>query len=144
MLSTLDTTRLVIRPLRLDDVSSIHQLYADIDWADRSADEPTNLARRRSWVEWSIRNYEQLARLNQPPYGERAVVLKDREATFAGLIGLVPLLAPSVSCQASAASKARATLPRRAVLGDLAGAARQGVRRRMRIPADVITHSART
>ncbi len=112
MLSTLDTTRLVIRPLRLDDVSSIHQLYADIDWADRSADEPTNLARRRSWVEWSIRNYEQLARLNQPPYGERAVVLKDGEATFAGLVGLVPLLAPSVSCQASAASKARATLPR--------------------------------
>jgi hypothetical protein len=30
-------------------VPSIHQLYADIDWADRSADEPANLARRRSW-----------------------------------------------------------------------------------------------
>jgi len=93
MLSTLATKRVLIRPLRLDDVPSIHQLYADIDWADRRADEPTNLARRRSWVEWSIRNYEQLAQLNQPPYGDRAVVLKDGE-TFAGLVGLVPLLAP--------------------------------------------------
>src|SRR6185295_5606905 len=42
---------------------------------------------------WSIRNYEELAQLHQPPYGDRAVVLKGTRQ-IAGLVGLVPLLAP--------------------------------------------------
>ena len=49
--------------------------------------------RRRIWLEWTVRNYEELARLKQPPYGERVIELKNQQE-FAGLVGLVPLLKP--------------------------------------------------
>ena len=38
-------------------------------------------------------NYDQLARLYQPPYGDRAIVLKD-ERTLIGSCGYVPCLGP--------------------------------------------------
>ena len=28
------------------------------------------------WLQWTILNYKQLAKLNQPPYGNRAIILK--------------------------------------------------------------------
>lgn len=92
-LPTLETQRLQIRPLRMEDLNDCHRLYVDIDWADKSVSEEENLQRRRQWLEWTVRNYEQLALLYQPPYGDRAVVLKD-SGRFVGLVGLVPLLAP--------------------------------------------------
>lgn len=88
----LETERLLIRPLTPADELPCHALYVDIDWADHGVSDATNRERRREWIEWSVRNYVQLSRLQQPPYGERAVVAKD--GGFVGLVGLVPLLAP--------------------------------------------------
>jgi len=90
---TLETERLIVRPCAMDDLEACHRLYLDIEWADMNASDSENRDRRRGWLEWTIRNYEELARLRQPPYGERAVELKN-DQQFAGLVGLVPLLAP--------------------------------------------------
>ena len=93
LLPTLKTDRLRIRPLSAKDLSICHQLYLDTKWADQGlADEP-NLQIRRSWLDWTIRNYTELDRLNQPPYGDRAVELQEN-GRLIGLVGLVPLLAP--------------------------------------------------
>jgi len=89
----LNTTRLQIRPIRAEDLDACHQLYRDIGWADRGRSEAENYERRRSWVDWSIANERELARLNQPPMGERTVV--DRvTGDFVGLVGLNPTLKP--------------------------------------------------
>ncbi|HZI03051.1 MAG TPA: GNAT family N-acetyltransferase [Archangium sp.] len=92
-LPPLETKRLLIRPLRMEDLNDCHRLYVDIDWADKAVSEEENLKQRREWLEWTVRNYEQLALMYQPPYGERAVVLKE-SGRFVGLVGFVPLLAP--------------------------------------------------
>lgn len=88
-----ETERLKIRPCTMDDLEACHRLYLDIGWADAAASDSENRERKRKWLEWTIRNYEELARLQQPPYGERVVELKDGNR-FAGLVGLVPLLKP--------------------------------------------------
>jgi RimJ/RimL family protein N-acetyltransferase len=89
----LETERLRIRRLELRDVESCHQLYMDIGWADAALSEADNRALRQSLVEWSVQNYIQLERLNQPPYGDRALVAK-RTGTFVGLVGLAPTIVP--------------------------------------------------
>jgi len=89
----LHTERLEIRPIRAGDLAACHQLYMDIGWADSARSEAENLERRRSWVDWSIANERELARLNQPPMGERTVI--DRATgDFVGLVGLNPTLKP--------------------------------------------------
>jgi RimJ/RimL family protein N-acetyltransferase len=90
---TLKTDRLRIRPLSMSDLSFCHQLYMDTRWADEGLTEEQNLQARRSWLDWTIRNYKELDRLNQPPYGDRAVELGE-SGRLIGLVGLVPLLAP--------------------------------------------------
>ena len=92
-LPSLATERLIIRPLAMSDLEACHRLNLEIEWHDRNLTVEQNREARRSWLEWTIRNYTELARLLQPPYGDRAVVLKESGA-FAGLVGLVPLLAP--------------------------------------------------
>lgn len=82
-----------IRPLVPDDLESCHELYTDIGWAARDISNARNRERRRSWVDWSVRNYEELARLNQPPYGDRAIVRREG-GDFIGLVGLVPSFGP--------------------------------------------------
>jgi RimJ/RimL family protein N-acetyltransferase len=77
----------------MEDLEDCHRLYIEIEWADGKLTEDENLAVRRIWLEWTVRNYQELDRLNQPPYGDRAVRLRDN-GKFAGLVGLVPLLAP--------------------------------------------------
>jgi RimJ/RimL family protein N-acetyltransferase len=91
-LPRLTTSRLEIRPLTSDDAHSCHQLYTEIGWNDGQGSEADHFEQRRQWVEWSALNHVQLARLLQPPYGERAVIAA--AAGFVGLVGLVPLLAP--------------------------------------------------
>ena len=93
LMPTLETERLKIRPCTMDDLEDCHRLYLEIGWADATASDSENRERKRKWLEWTVRNYEELARLQQPPYGERVVELKDGKQ-FAGLIGLVPLLKP--------------------------------------------------
>ena len=93
LLPTLTTDRLRIRSLTLNDLSACHQLYLDTRWTDTALTDERNLQIRRSWLEWTIRNYTELDRLNQPPYGDRAVELQEN-GRLVGLVGLVPLLAP--------------------------------------------------
>lgn len=89
----LHTARLEIRPIRAGDLDTCHKLYMDIGWADADRSEAENYERRRSWVDWSIANERELARLNQPPMGERTVI--DRgTGEFVGLVGLNPTLKP--------------------------------------------------
>jgi RimJ/RimL family protein N-acetyltransferase len=85
----LDTPRLIIRPFAPGDLRAIHHLL-DLTFGDglKIADE-TALAERRSWLDWSRLSAEWLPRMYQPPYGDRAVVLK-RMNKVVGAVGLVP------------------------------------------------------
>ena len=84
----LETERLRIRPFALDDLEACHQLF-DVE----ARTEVQSLAERKRWLEWSVMNYEELVKLDQPPYGDRAVVLRST-GQLVGSVGLVPYLAP--------------------------------------------------
>jgi RimJ/RimL family protein N-acetyltransferase len=84
----LTTERLIIRPFVLDDLAGIHRIL------DHEAMmEPQPLEERRNWLEWSIRNYVELEKLFQPPYGDRAIVRKE-DHRLVGSVGLVPQMGP--------------------------------------------------
>ena len=76
---TLETERLLIREFGRDDLAAVRQLYGEESSAD--------------WLAWTVLSYAQLARLQQPPYGDRAIVSKHSNA-IVGACGYVPLLAP--------------------------------------------------
>jgi len=82
----LQTSRLSIRPLTMDDLDDIHRILNGC-----FGDSP--LEDRREWLEWTVRNYKALANLHQPPYGERAVTLK-ATGELIGAVGLVPAFGP--------------------------------------------------
>ena len=89
----LETERLIIRGFEPDDLSVIHRIL-DQTFGDGSrVDDAAALAERRSWLAWSILNEKWLAELYQPPYGDRAIVLRASGAVI-GAIGYVPLLMP--------------------------------------------------
>jgi RimJ/RimL family protein N-acetyltransferase len=87
-LPVLETPRLIVRPFALDDLEVCHQLF-DVE----AFQTGRSLAERRQWLEWNLRNHEALAQLAQPPYGDRAVVLKST-GEVVGAVGLVPSLGP--------------------------------------------------
>jgi RimJ/RimL family protein N-acetyltransferase len=90
---TLETSRLFIRPFRRDDLRIIHGIL-DQAFGDRTkVNDEAALSERRSWLEWSILNQEWFEKLHQPPYGERAVILKSSGEVI-GSVGYVPLLIP--------------------------------------------------
>ena len=89
----LHTERLTIRPFTPDDLHPYHHINTAVGWIDQNQTAAANLQARRDWLDWTIRNYDQLARLYQPPYGDRAVVLKTTNQLI-GSCGLVPLLMP--------------------------------------------------
>lgn len=89
----LETNRLVIRPFTMDDLEAIHRLYIDIDFVAPDVTEAQARQERQAWLEWTVLNYDALHKLSQPPYGDRAVVLKETNQ-FIGAGGLVPLLMP--------------------------------------------------
>jgi RimJ/RimL family protein N-acetyltransferase len=92
-LSTLETDRLIIRPLVVDDLENCHRLRIDIGWADAQATDEVNREHRRTWLDWTIDGYREFARLHQPQYGERAIASR-KDGAFLGLIGMVPCMAP--------------------------------------------------
>src|SRR4029077_6163007 len=75
------------------DLESCHALYLETGWSDQTLSEAANRERRRAWLEWTVRSYDELLALTQPPFGERAAISQDTDE-FLGLVGLVPLLAP--------------------------------------------------
>src|SRR5690349_8610736 len=90
----LETARLTVRPFVIEDLNDIHRIL-DVELHDAETGDvgPRPLAARKQWLEWSTLNYQQLADLYQPPYGDRAVVLKGT-GELIGACGFVPCLAP--------------------------------------------------
>lgn len=86
----LETERLRIRPFAMDDLDAAHRIL-DVEPAegDTGFDAEKSLADRREWLQWSVLNAEQLARMHQPPYGDRAMVLRST-GELVGACGFVP------------------------------------------------------
>jgi RimJ/RimL family protein N-acetyltransferase len=84
----LETDRLLVRPFQLSDLAVCHALLDHEAWqTGRSVNE------RGTWLQWTVLNYEALADLKQPPFGDRAVVLKST-GEIVGAVGLVSALMP--------------------------------------------------
>jgi hypothetical protein len=88
----MDTERLRIRPFKLDDLDDVHRVL-DVELADADVGTEGAMTReqRERWLRWTTLGYDELAQLHQPPYGERAVVLKGMDELI-GAIGYVPCL----------------------------------------------------
>jgi RimJ/RimL family protein N-acetyltransferase len=85
----LETPRLIIRAFQPDDLRAIHRIL-DLTFGDGSKVNDENaLNERREWLEWSRLSAEWLPKMFQPPYGDRAVVLKSSNEVI-GAVGLVP------------------------------------------------------
>ena len=86
----LETERLVICPFIMDDLDAIHQLLdIDLSEAEFGTEGATTRSERERWLQWTIASYEELAKLYQPPYGDRAIVLKQTQQVI-GACGFVP------------------------------------------------------
>ncbi|SRR5258706_11973140 len=92
IMPTLETTRLIIRPFIMDDLTDAHQLFdVELNAENLHTDKMETIKERAEWLQWSVLNYLQLARLYQPPYGDRAIVLKETRQLI-GSVGYVPCL----------------------------------------------------
>jgi len=88
----LHTARLLIRPFTMDDLDDAYQILdVDLAEADTGAQKKTMRDERRRWLQWTTLGYEELTRLYQPPYGDRAIALADT-GRLIGACGLTPLL----------------------------------------------------
>ena len=86
------TERLRIRPFVMEDLEAVHRLLdVELQDVDLGADSCGTLAEREQWLRWTVLNYGQLAKLRQPPYGDRAVVLA-ASGQLIGACGYVPCL----------------------------------------------------
>jgi RimJ/RimL family protein N-acetyltransferase len=93
VIPVLDTARLRIRELQPIDHDACQALYRAIGWFNASLPGAEIIERRRSWFEWAVVNSRELARLYQPPLGERAII--DRATgDLVGIVGYVPALEP--------------------------------------------------
>lgn len=90
---TLASERLLVRRLCADDLEACHRLWLDIGYADADLDDAANRLRRAEWLSWTVANYDQLAALTQPPYGDRAIVSRN-DGRLLGVVGLVPAFGP--------------------------------------------------
>jgi RimJ/RimL family protein N-acetyltransferase len=89
----METQRLLIRPFDMADLDAVHKLL-DIDLATSPlAAEVLTREQRGRWLQWSVLSYGELAGLHQPPFGDRAIVLKEIDQVI-GACGFVPCLMP--------------------------------------------------
>lgn len=83
----LTTERLTIRPFTMDNFDA---------WGGPDGCAPPDAFEENDpleWFEWTVRNYGALARLEQPPYGDRAVIHRET-GVLIGATGFVPCLFP--------------------------------------------------
>jgi RimJ/RimL family protein N-acetyltransferase len=81
----LETERLIIRELTVDDLETINNVL------NKSFGWEMPMGKRQRWLQWTVLGYEMFAMLEQPHYGERAVVLKET-GEIIGAVGIVPYL----------------------------------------------------
>jgi RimJ/RimL family protein N-acetyltransferase len=90
----LEAARLSVRPFTMEDLADAHRLFdAELDGMDLTEDAGAALAERARWLEWTVLSEEHLAKMHQPPYGDRAIVLK-ATGELVGSVGFVPCLMP--------------------------------------------------
>jgi ribosomal-protein-alanine N-acetyltransferase len=77
-LPVLETERLQVRPLSAGDTDAVRAVSG----------EP-----HAGWLEWTAASYGQLEALRQPPYGERAICLREG-GELVGMVGVVPSMGP--------------------------------------------------
>jgi RimJ/RimL family protein N-acetyltransferase len=81
--------RVHIRPYQPSDIQAVLTLFDDV--IDPATVSPAVLQRRSAWLSWATSNHDELAHLDQPPYGDRALILTESD-TVIGSVGLVPCL----------------------------------------------------
>ena len=91
-LPKLETERLMIRPYVMSDLEAVHRVLSNA-WDVPPEEQARLLPQRERWLRWVVANYEGLASLHQPPYGDRAMVRKE-DGRLVGSIGLVPSMGP--------------------------------------------------
>ena len=82
---TLETDRLLVRELTMDDLETIHRVLNEAFGSN------TLLEERERWLQWTVLGYEMFAMLEQPHYGERGIMLKET-GELIGAVGIVPYL----------------------------------------------------
>ena len=82
---TLKTERLSIRELTMDDLESVNNVL------NKSFGRDTPIGERQRWLQWTVLGYEMFSMLEQPHYGERAIVLRET-GEIIGAVGIVPYL----------------------------------------------------
>lgn len=93
MTSTLiETDRLIIRAFTLEDTFTIHRIF-ETNFDPTIVENSEGLAERRSYVEWSALSHEWFPKMQQAPYGDRAIELKST-GELIGSVGYVALLMP--------------------------------------------------
>ena len=91
---SLETERLQIRPFVMNDLDDVYQLLdVELDTERPGTNPVASRIERKDWLQWAVLNYEQLGILQQPPYGDRAVVVK-ATGELIGACGFVPYLNP--------------------------------------------------
>src|SRR5512139_57905 len=85
----LETPRLIMRAFQADDLHAIHRILDRTLGDGSKIDDDAALHERQSWLEWSRLSAEWLPKMFQPPYGDRAVVLKSTHEVI-GAVGYVP------------------------------------------------------
>ena len=91
---TLETIHLIIRPFVMEDLIDVHRLFdIELNTDDIHTEKMDTMKERSKWLEWSVLNYAQLAKLYQPPYGDRAIMMK-KTGKLIGSCGYVPCLMP--------------------------------------------------
>ena len=89
----METERLIIRTFEPPDLPHIHRILVQTFGRGTQGEEAQALREREAWLRCSIPSQEWLPKLNQPPYGDRAIVLRST-GVLIGAAGYVPLLAP--------------------------------------------------
>ena len=110
----LESERLRIRPFLPGDLPYLFAIKQSIGWVNAAKTAEQQLLAEADYLEWCVRNERQLAQLDQPPYGDRAVVLKASNQLI-GSVGLVPCVdvygqLPSLGGQANALATAEVGL----------------------------------